>query len=309
MTDKSNTTGTSLEYLGILKDSFNIVRKNRFLWVLGAMAGGGFANFNFGGGNFGDFRGEDSTGKNVLSSHQIWENISGWVQANWEIVLAIGIVLVLLFLVFMVLSVMAKAGQVHAVDNIYTNEKSSFWDAMKFGWHRFWRVLGVSLLIGLIIFAVFAVLALPAVLLWSVKPLFFIYIILVILLMIPIAVITGIVYEYSLRFIVLKDEKAVQSVKSGYKLMRERGKETFLVWLVTVGTAIVLSIVLIMAVIFVLVILFLLGALFFILNLLAGIVYTAVAVTLFILALFLAGGFIGSLLSAYWTLCFKELTK
>ena len=175
----------------------------------------------------------------------MWENISSWIQANWEIVLVVGIVLVLICLIFMVLSVMARVGQVYAVDSIAQNQKSSLWKAMKFGWHKFWRVLGANLLIGLIMFGIFIVLSLPVVPLWFVMPLMIIYIIFAIFLMIPLIIVFGIVYEYSMRFIILKDEKVVQSVKSGYKLVRKQGKETFLVWLVTVGTAIISSIILI----------------------------------------------------------------
>ncbi|RJO61476.1 hypothetical protein C4544_03115 [candidate division WS5 bacterium] len=305
------------DYLGNMKNAFNIVRKNRFLWILGALAGGGFANFNFGGGDFNSFVSQDKNGdtsisfseKQSLDANQLWQSISGWVQANWIFVAAVASVLVILMIFFIILSVMARAGQVHAVSEISQGKESSFGKALKFGWHKFWRVLGTSILIGFIMLILFIVLALPAVLLWPFLPLFIAYIILAILLVIPVAIAMGIVYEYALRYIALKDEKAIQSLKSAYELMKGRAKETVLIWLVTVGAAIVSGLVLVIAVVFLLIILVLLGLLLFILSPIAGIIYAVVASVIFLIGLFLAGGFIGSLISAYWTLSFKEITS
>lgn len=305
------------DYFGNLKNAFKIVLKNKFLWVLGALAGGGFTNFNFGGGDFNNFVSQDKNGETsitltenqVFDTSQIWLNISDWVQANWVFVIIVASVLFVLIVCFMVLSVMARAGQVYAVSEISQNKSSSFGKAMKLGWHKFWRVLGASILIGLLMFAVFIILALPAVLLWFVMPLFIVYIIFAIFLVIPIAIAIGIVYEYALRYIVLKDERVVQAIKSGYGLMRSRAKETVLIWLVTVGTAIVSGIALVIAIIFLLIVLVLLGLLFFILSPVAGIIYAVFAAVIFLTGLLLSSGFIGSLISAYWTLSFKELVS
>ncbi|MEK7447515.1 MAG: hypothetical protein AAB632_01835, partial [Patescibacteria group bacterium] len=121
-----------------------------------------------------------------------------------------------------------------------------------------------------------------------------------------IAVLGGVVSEYTLRYISLKEGKAVASIKNGLGLMKSVKKETFFIWLITVGVAMVAGIILVIAILIAALILVLLGLLFFILSPIAGMIYAGIAIMAFVVALFVVGGFISSLISAYWTLCFKE---
>lgn len=307
-----------LDYFGILKDAFSMVRHNRYLWYLGILAGGGFGSGFSGGGNPSDFfqQDKDNSASAAPSSqtntsfdmNQVWSEVVRWMQDNWLLVAIIASTVVILIVVMTILSCMAKSGLVHSVDSLSKNEESSFGKGMRFGWHRWWRVFGASFLIGLVVFAVFLALGIPVITLFFVSPIIGVLItILVLPVFFFIAILSGVIFEYALRYISLKEGKAVTSIKNGMNLMKNTKKETFFIWLITVGVAMVAGIVLIMAMILVLLILVLLGLLFFILSPIAGMIYAGIAIIAFVIAIFTAGGFLSSLVSAYWTLCFKEL--
>lgn len=312
---ESSKKQINLDYFGNLKKAFDMVRHHRYLWYLGILAGGSFTSFNYSGGNFNNlFQQKNGSTASAASSNvnfngnQIWSEIVKWINENWLIVVVAAVIVLILIIIFTILSNMAKAGLVHSIDKLSKKEESSFGQAMRFGWYKFWRVFGTGLLIGLALVAVITALALPAIVLWFVKPLLILYILLFIFAVIFVSLIAGITFEYSLRYIVLKDEKIVNSIKNGYGLLKDIKKESAILWLVTIGTTMVCGLVLVMAMILVLLVLFLLGLLLFILTPVLGIVYAVIVGIAFIVATLIAGGFISSLVSAYWTLSFKELT-
>ena len=315
----STSAPKNLDYLGNLKQAFNIIRRHRYLWYLGILAGGGFGSgFNGGSGVPGDFfqQNQENSASAEASSqpsssfdmNQMWSEIAKWMQDNWILVALIASIILILIIIFTILSSMAKAGLVHSVDSLSKNEESSFGKAMRFGWHKWWKVFAASFLIGFVVFAIFAILAIPVVALWFISPIFAIFVALIFIFgFFFVAVISGVVFEYTLRYIVLKEGKAVTSIKNGFGLMKSAKKETFFIWLITVGVAMVSGIILVVAIFLIGLILVLLGLLFFILSTVAGIIYAGIAIIAFVIALFTVGGFISSLISAYWTLCFKEL--
>lgn len=296
----------SLDYVGILKNAFNITRHNRYLWYLGILAGTAGSSY---GGNFGGSSSQTSSGGD-LDVNQVWTEILKWIQAHIVLIIVAASVLLILCIVFTVLSNMAKAGLVHSVDSLSRNEESSFSKAMKFGWHKFWRVFGSGFLIGLAVLGIIILLMVPVVAVLFINPLAAIPIVLIVLpVMFFVTVISGIIYQYSLRYVSLKDEKVVASIKSGYGLLKRKKKDTALIWLIAAGVSMVFGIALVFAILLVALILFLFGLLLFIVSQVAGIIYVIVAATAFIVFLFVAGGFISSLVSAYWTLCFKEMIE
>jgi len=316
ITTKDINHEKDLDYFGILKNAFGMVRNNRYLWFLGILSGSSFSSYNFGSGNFDGILNQKDNNASAASSStpvatadmsQMMGRAVSWMQNNWVLVVVIISIILILAIVFGILSNMAKAGLASSVDKLSRNEKSSFMDAMKFGWHKFWKVFGASILIGLIALGLFTVLAIPAFVLWSVKPLFIIYVILAIFVVFFLSLVIGITFEYTLRYIVLKDGGAASSIRSGFGLLKSKKKETALVWLITLGVGIVAGVVLIMSMLLVGLVLLLLGLLFFLLMPVVGVIYAVIAAVSFIVALFIAGGFINSLNSAYWTLCFKEL--
>ncbi|MDO8507466.1 MAG: hypothetical protein Q7S53_02765 [bacterium] len=296
----------SLDYVGILKNAFNIVRHNRYLWYLGILAGTAGSGY---GGNFGGSSGRTNSSGD-LDVNQVWTEALKWIQAHIVLIIVVSSILLILCIVFTVLSNMAKAGLVHSVDSLSRNEESSFGKAMKFGWHKFWRVFGSGFLIGLAVLGIIILLMVPIVAVLFINPLASIPIVLIALpVMFFVTVISGIIYQYSLRYISLKDEKVIVSIKSGYGLLKRKKKDTALIWLIAAGVSMVFGIALVFAILLVALILFLLGLLLFIISQFAGIIYVVVAATAFIVFLFVAGGFISSLVSAYWTLCFKEMIE
>lgn len=291
------------DYLGLFKKAFGIVWKAKYLWFLGLLSAGSFMpSFNFPAGV-----GQNNSGKATLDFQYFSSQVMQWIQNNLFLVGMAVSGIVVFFLCFLVISIMAKAGLIFSVDEISKSGKNSVGLAFKYGWHKFWRLLGLSVLIGLIMLAFILVLLVVGAGLWSVKPLFILFVILAVLALIFVAVLFGITFEYAARYATLKDKKAIDALMGGIRLIFERKKETFLLWLATVAIAIVFGMGLAIGIIFLILVLVLLGLAVFFLAPVLIIFFIALSAFVFLAAALVAAGFISSLTSAYWTLAFNEI--
>lgn len=296
------------DYVGNIKKAFEVVRHNRYLWYLGILAGGGTMTFNSGGNPGAILEDQDP---NTAFIDTLWADVLNWAQTHLMLVVFGVFVVVLISLIFIVLSNMARAGLVQSVHLISDNKKSSFLEGMKFGWHKWWRVFKAGLLVGLVVMLIVAVFAALTITLYFLNlvagVLFTIFVDLPVLIFMIVFV--GLVTEYSLRYICLNDMGTIASLKSGYNLIKTKKKETVLIWLMTVVIGMLSGIVLVMAMFLVGLILFLLGVVIYLLSHIAGVIYIGVTLAVFIFAIVLAGGFVTSFISTYWTLSFKQIEK
>lgn len=298
------TKDRSLDYFGQLKKAFEIVRYHKYLWFLGMLAGGA-SSFNGGGGGSGSSPSSDSSD----NAQQVFGAIGTWIQQNIMLIVVLGIILFLVMVFFTIISLMARGGLVGAVDKIDKGEESSFMSAMGLGWHKAWRLFGMGWLFFLIFMIVFLPLvavfvALGFLQLWI--P-FIILIIPAILGIIFFSVVVGIVSEYALRFATIEDIKAVESIKRGYRLLKGNKKESSLIFLVLMLVGMGGGLAMIATIVVIAIPLVLIGVLIAILSMMAMVIYATLAVICFLGVIFLLGGFLSSLTSAYWTLCFKEI--
>lgn len=299
----------SPDYTGNLKQAFEIARRNRFLWFLGILAGGGASSFNPSGGGNGFLEGDSSS--KSLDAEKVWTEVLNWANEHILLIAIVATLVVILVIIMVILSCMARAGLVQSVHMITKGEKSSFLGAMRFGWHKWWRVFGASLFLGsifLLVLVIFGALTVGAFYLGTVLG-----ILTVLLIDLPIlifmSIFVGLIFEYSVRFIALKDEKAIQSLKSGYSLLKSRKKETLFVWLMTIVIGMISGMALVIGIVFAALILGLVGVILYLLSHIVGIAYAVFAITVFVVVVVIAAGFISSFISAYWTLSFKQLEK
>lgn len=132
--------------------AINITFKHRVLWVLGflaALAGsgaGGNVNFRLPGGNFGG----TSTGGGMSPEMQrffdMLQQNSGLIFAG---VASLFCVILLISLVLWVVSIIARGGLIGAVDQIEREGGVTFGQAWRMGAARFWRLLGINILLAL----------------------------------------------------------------------------------------------------------------------------------------------------------------
>lgn len=229
-----------MDYLEILKKAFQITWKHKYLWVLGflvALAGSG-SNFNS---NF-----------NSQSSSQDFSGAGKWLESYLIIIVLVVLILMFLYFIIWILSIIAQAGLVGAVDGIESGKEMGLGKAFGIGAHYFWRALGINILLGLVMFVLVMVFVVPMIAgvvlialqgkeataaivssLICLIPAFF----LVILFLIIVGAIVGVINMYAMRFAVIKDKRVIESIRSGWRLIKEHKTETMIMFLLLLLTS------------------------------------------------------------------------
>jgi hypothetical protein len=308
-----------MNYGDLIRDAFRITLHNRFLWFFGFFAGGTGTNFvgnvPSGGGNFNfdDFQRSSSDISGLTA--QVGQGLS-------ETVVILGIVLVVLLiaLFFIILAIISQGALADSVAAIDRGEGRRFGSAFTSGMGNFWRVLGYYVAFFLIALGLLMVIGIPVALLiggtfaatqsTGVRVSVAVVVgILAVLLLIVVFIPLSIIGQYALRDIVVRRERVLGSVGSGYGLFRHNIGRSLLLWLIQLGISIGIGI----AFILLLLIVGLILALPAIALAVAG--YTTAAIIAGVIAglillplLLVATGAIGTFSHAYWTLAYLRLT-
>jgi hypothetical protein len=308
-----------MNYGDLIRDAFRITLHNRFLWFFGFFAGGTGTNFvgnvPSGGGNFNfdDFQRSSSDISGLTA--QVGQGLS-------ETVVILGIVLVVLLiaLFFIILAIISQGALADSVAAIDRGEGRRFGSAFTSGMGNFWRVLGYYVAFFLIALGLLMVIGIPVALLiggtfaatqsTGVRVSVAVVVgILAVLLLIVVFIPLSIIGQYALRDIVVRRERVLGSVGSGYGLFRHNIGRSLLLWLIQLGLSIGIGI----AFILLLLIVGLILALPAIALAVAG--YTTAAIIAGVIAglillplLLVATGAIGTFSHAYWTLAYLRLT-
>jgi hypothetical protein len=308
-----------MNYGDLIRDAFRMTLHNRFLWFFGFFAGGTGTNFvgnvPSGGGNFNfdDFQRSSSDISGLTA--QVGQGLS-------ETVVILGIVLVVLLiaLFFIILAIISQGALADSVAAIDRGEGRRFGSAFTSGMGNFWRVLGYYVVFFLIALGLLMVIGIPVALLiggtfaatqsTGVRVSVAVVVgILAVLLLIVVFIPLSIIGQYALRDIVVRRERVLGSVGSGYGLFRHNIGRSLLLWLIQLGISIGIGI----AFILLLLIVGLILALPAIALAVAG--YTTAAIIAGVIAglillplLLVATGAIGTFSHAFWTLAYLRLT-
>ena len=308
-----------MNYGDLIRDAFRITLHNRFLWFFGFFAGGTGTNFvgnvPSGGGNFNfdDFQRSSSDISGLTA--QVGQGLS-------ETVVILGIVLVVLLiaLFFIILAIISQGALADSVAAIDRGEGRRFGSAFTSGMGNFWRVLGYYVVFFLIALGLLMVIGIPVALLiggtfaatqsTGVRVSVAVVVgILAVLLLIVVFIPLSIIGQYALRDIVVRRERVLGSVGSGYGLFRHNIGRSLLLWLIQLGISIGIGIAFILLLLIVGLILALPAFGFFVAGYSTGVWIAGVpAVLIWILLFLVAAGAIGTFSHAYWTLAYLRLT-
>ncbi len=241
-----------MDYGEIIRRAWVITKKYKYLWIFGFILaffrgrGGGVSGIEY------TFRGEDLQ-KAPLIMQQFLFRLPSILRNNIHLIIVGVIFLIIFALAGLVLSIIAEGGLIGCVRNIESNEKSGLIDGFKIGAHYFWRMLGKNLLIFLMVFIVILFFILLFMIpfftlssssnyrfLWFTILLFIIFII----FMIPIGVFITILNDYSSRFIVIKNNGIIRSIKNALRLIFNNFKHTIIIALILFGIGILIGIIL-----------------------------------------------------------------
>lgn len=302
----------------IIKKSFGYLKEYRALWYLGILAAlteGGVSGGSFNGaGGSSNF----STG----SSDHLQSTVtkaSNWMSANS---FEVGILLLAFFLISLIIlyvSYSARAGLIGAVDDLESGkEKISTHEAFENGRKYFWRLLGLTILIALIIAAAILVLvglilALVAIaiattpwLLLILIPLGLIFIVGVFVL----SVYASLLVLLSTRQIIIKNSGIVASLHEASEIIGKNTSNLIIAWLINTAFGIAFGIAVAIAVLIVGGILVLLGVgIYFASSILGLLIYAIPFGLAFLALLLLMGGVVNAYFSTYWTIVYRRLVQ
>ncbi len=298
-----------MDYLKILKRAFEITIKNKYLWIFGILAGGaaGGANFNF-----------TLPGNNFPDNWKPFFNETG-TSFNWEtfwsnygvIIITILVIIFLLGLLFAIVSIIAEGGLLGSVKAIEENQEHGFKKGFVFGWHKFWRLLGVDLIIFLFVFLSILLLAVPVIFLILAKIYVFavIYGILIFLCNLLLWLFLGLAGPYILRSAVLGDQGAWQAVMSSWKFFSKHWKDILVIYLLLIAVGILIAIVSLLVFVLLGGLLFVIGLGIYLVSQVAVWIYAAFAGLIFLAVVLVWGGAVSTFRSSVFTLTYLELIK
>jgi hypothetical protein len=227
----------------VLTRAWQITWKYKILWIFGILAGCTKGGGGGGGGNTGY-----STGPSDINVppeverffHQM-ENFVGWVEDNLWLFIAI---MVLIFLVLFIISaLLGTIGRIGLIKGGYQAEQGvealAFGELFSSSMPYFWRVFGLSFLIGLLMFIIIVPIVLVGVL--SVVGLVCLFPLLCIL--VPVGAAIGVIIEQANRAIVLEDKSMFDGLKRGWEIARSNIGPMIIMALILFGISLVIGIV------------------------------------------------------------------
>jgi hypothetical protein len=308
-----------MNYGDVIRDAFRVTLRNRYLWFFGFFAGGTGSNFignvPSGGSNFDDFQ-RSGAGASGLTA-QVGQGLS-----NTVLILGIVVAVVLLALFFIILVIISQGALADSVAAIDRGEGRRFGSAFSSGAGNFWRVLGYYIVFFLVGLGLLVVIGIPVAILiggtFAVTEstgarisVAVIVGILAVLLLIVVFIPLSIIGQYALREIVVRRERVVGSVGTGYSLFRRNIGRSLLLWLIQIGLSIGIGIAFLLLLLIVGFVLAIPAIALAATGSSTGVwIAAGVPAGLIVFVLFLVGsGAIGSYFHAYWTLAYLRLTN
>jgi len=309
-----------MNYGDLIRDAFRITLSNRYLWFFGFFAGGTGSNFvpNIppGGGSFNpdDFE-QSSVGLSLLTA-QVGQGVLG----NAALILGIVVVAILIVLFFILMAIISQGALAESVAAIDRGEGRRFGSAFRSGTGNFWRVLGYYIVFFLVAIGFLVVIGIPVAILIGGTfaatestgariSVAVVVGILAVLLLIVVFIPLSIIAQYALREVVVRRERVLGSVGSGYGIFRRNLGRSLLLWLIQIGLSIGIAIAFILVLLIVGLILFIPTIALAIAGYSTAAIIAGVIAGLILLPLLLVvAGAIGTFSHAYWTLAYLRLT-
>jgi len=307
-----------MNYGELIGDAFRITLRNRYLWFFGFFAGGstGFnvpTNVPTGGGSFNsdDFQSSSS----MLSAVQLGQGLGTGV-----LIAGLVIVALILALVFIFMSLVSQGALADSVAAIDRGDRRGFGVAFRSGMGNFWRVLGYYVVFILIAIGLLLVIGIPVALViggtfaatQSVGARIAVSVVvglLAVLALILVFVPLSIIGQYALREIVVRRERVLGSVGSGYGIFRRYIGRSLLLLLIQFGISIGIAIAFFLALLIVGLVLFIPTIALAVAGYsTAAIIAGVIAGVILVPVLLVATGAIGTFSHAYWTLAYLRLT-
>jgi len=288
----------------VLSRAWQIIWKNKVLWIFGVFAGCSRAGGSGGSGGGGGGGSGPGGGQPFSELQRVFDQIGQWISDNpWVIA-----VFVILVLVLLVLSIfLGTIGRIGLIKGTYQAERGAerliFGEVFSESMPYFWRVFGLSLLIGLLFLLLFLPLIFFGIITAGIG---FLCILPLLCILIPISWGVMVVIEQANAAIVLEDLGIGDGLRRGWEVVKANiGTMILMALILFIGSAvvgIVLAIPLIVAVVPL------------VIGSAAGVERTpllifGVCCAVYLPILLILNGILTAYIQSAWTLTFMRLTK
>jgi hypothetical protein len=304
-----------VNYGQMIRTAWAMTWRNRFLWVLGLLAGG--ATSGLFGNRVGWRADRADLGRMGPEVDQIGAMLARGLDGNVGLVVTLIALVVLLALAGVGLSCISQGGLAQATSDLAAGRASSFGRAWRAGVHLFWRYVGLWALLAAAALLGAMLVAGAIVLVLSTGPtpggLAVLGIVVAVLLGI-VGLVAGvalsIVVSFAQRAIAVEDLGPIEALRSGWRLLRGHLEPSLVVWAVSLGLGIVAGLAVAIAVGAGAAVLAVVGvAIWSALGLgAATIAYGALAGLALLLAALVAVAIANTFLWSYWTLAYLRLS-
>lgn len=236
----------NLNFGEVLTRAWQITRRYRVLWIFGILAGctsGGGGGGGGGGGNTGFSSGPSNfdVPPEIRRFVLMMEQFAAWVEDNLWIFFVIGLAVLALIVISIFLGTIGRIGLIRGSYQAEMGaETLAFGELFSASMPYFWRVFGLSFLIGLAFFLLFIPLILLGVLTAGVA---LICLLPLICLLIPVGFAVGILIEQANRAMVLEDLGIFDGLKRSWEIARKNIGPLLVMGLILFGITLVLGIV------------------------------------------------------------------
>lgn len=281
-----------MDYTKIIKDSWNMSIKHRYLWVFGVFAG-------MGGGM--SYPGDMKEARNNEMFSTAWS----WLWEHPAMAAMIIAGLGILLLIHFILAFVSYGALIRGAAQVEQEGKSSFDSALNAGLKYFWPNVGISLMVGLMMLGVMALAMLPFIVMLvaggaGLKVVAVIWLILCILPLMLAVFVLVLVAALAARICVLEDKGVMDSLKLAWQMCKTNITESAALGAISIALGIGISIAVTVGVIALAIPFIILG----VINIWLGLIPGGLAGVVLILLLACV---YGVFTSAYWTLGYLQI--
>jgi len=304
-----------MDYFGIIKKSYEITIKHKFLWIFGILAGGygGIKSFNAGFSNYSfdssSFRGDGWTKilGHPLGSADIaafWTNYGG-------IIIGTALILFIITVAFFILNLISQGALVSSVDKISAGQKANFKEGFRLGAKQFWRIWAVAIIYLLMILASLSVWIIPigVLVITGANMIAAIWGILLFFVCLAFWILIGIISPYSLRVVVLEKKSIWQSIRQSLHFFRDNWVSVLLMYLLLLALGIAFGLALALGILITVAILLAIGYGLYLATLIGAIIYGAIVGFAVLIAIAVISGAYNTFYSSALTLTYNHLAK
>jgi hypothetical protein len=278
----------SMDYGGLVKRALDIMWKFKYLWVFGFF-------LEFGSGTGGWFGNLPEKIKLPMGDF-----LSGALVGAIIFLVLVGF---LIFLVFLIMYLISQGGLIHCVWKTESGEKPTLRDGWNAGVRNFWRILGISILIIILIFASAVITLGPFVALIIGFKVLGLLSALVLFPVFLVLLVTALLVDlYAKRSCIIEGKGVFDSLSGGWETLKSNLGNSLVMALIGVGSTMV----------------YVLG--FVIVGLLLALPFAALALANLLLGIFLgvvvglvyiglASALWGTYIDSLWTLAYLDMKK